>query len=305
MDGTPRIAANAEPASGPRIRIHTLGRFAIEIDGRPLDFSGRLPKRPLDLLKAIIARGGRNVAVAALCADLWPDADGATAMQSFNVTLHRLRKLLDVKPALVVHGGCVQLDPAVCWVDADVFERTVAQMDGHADSRPGLSDGSVERFDAALDLYQGAFLPMHDDPWSATLRERLRSKFVRAVRAYSARCDRLGQRDLAIAVYRRAIEIDPLAEELYHRLMTEYNALGQAAEAVALYRRCRLMLGKLLGVTPGLQTRELYDTIQQTAQLAAETRAEANVEGLAAGSGAAHRGLDPPGRPAAVQALDL
>jgi hypothetical protein len=65
------------------------------------------------------------------------------------------------------------------------------------------------------------------------------------------------------------------------------------------------MLGKLLGVMPGLETRELFDTIQQTARLAAETHAEVNVEELAAGSVAAHFGLDPPGRPAAVQPLDL
>ncbi|MCG3200379.1 MAG: hypothetical protein NFCOHLIN_00231 [Gammaproteobacteria bacterium] len=286
LDGVVPTATSTQPMGAPRIRIHTLGRFAIEIDGWPLDFSGRVPRKPLDLLTAIVARGGRNVAVTTICADLWLDADGATAMQSFNVTLHRLRKLLDAREALCVRGGRLSLDPATFWVDALVFEQAIAHMDGHHEAQPGQSDASVERFDAALDLYQGAFLPMHDAPWATVLRERLRSKFVRAVGAYAERCDRLGQHDLSIAVYRRAIEIDPLAEELYRRLMAEYDRLGLTADAVALYRRCGLMLGRLLGVMPAVETRELYAAIQRKLQAATRGGAEAAAERFAYGEGA-------------------
>lgn len=303
MNGLPRMAAGRQPMNAPRIRIHTLGRFAIEIDGWPLDFSGRLPRKPLDLLTAIVARGGRDVAVSTLCADLWPDADGATAAQSFNVTLHRLRKVLDARDALCVHGGRVSLDPATFWVDALVFEQAIAQMDGHTETQPGQYDSSVERFDAALDLYQGAFLPMQEAPWATVLRERLRSKFVRAVRAYADRCDRLGQHDLSIAVYRRAIEIDPLAEELYRRLMGEYDRLGLTADAVALYRRCRLMLGRLLGVMPAIETREIYEAIQRKVQAAPHGGAEAAAERFAYGEGAAAAALGGLGPPVAGRTL--
>lgn len=300
MDRTPPVVRGVPPLSAPRIRIHTLGRFAIEIDGWPLDFSGRLPRKPLDLLIAIVARGGRNVAVRSVCADLWPDADGATAKQSFNVTLHRLRKVLDVRDALGVCGGHVSLDPATFWVDALVFEQAIAQMDSHTETPPAQGDSSVERFDAALDLYQGAFLPMHDAPWSTLVRERLRSKFVRAVRAYAERCDRLGQHDLAVAVYRRAIEIDPLAEELYRRLMAEYDRLGLTADAVALYRRCRLVLGRLLGVMPAVETRVLHEAIQRRMQLASPARSEAAAErfayGEVAAAGSGGMGSHPGGR---------
>lgn len=303
MNGLPRMAAGRQPIDAPRIRVHTLGRFAIEIDGWPLDFSGRLPRKPLELLTAIVARGGRNVAVSTLCADLWPDADGATAAQSFNVTLHRLRKVLDARDALCVHGGSVSLDPATFWVDALVFEQAIAQMDGHTEMQPGQYDSSVERFDAALDLYQGAFLPMQDAPWATLLRERLRSKFVRAVRAYAERCDRLGQHDLSIAVYRRAIEIDPLAEELYRWLMREYDRLGLIADAVALYRRCRLILGRLLGVMPAIETREIYEAIQRKVQAAPHGGAEAAAERFAYGEGAAAAALGGLGPPLAGRTL--
>lgn len=303
LDGVVPTATSTQPMGAPRIRIHTLGRFAIEIDGWPLDFSGRLPRKPLDLLTAIVARGGRNVAASTLCADLWPDADGATAAQSFNVTLHRLRKVLGARDALCVHGGSVSLDPATFWVDALVFEQAIAQMDGHTEMQPGQYDGSVERFDAALDLYQGAFLPMQEAPWATLLRERLRSKFVRAVHAYAERCDRLGQHDLSIAVYRRAIEIDPLAEELYRRLMGVYDRLGLTADAVALYRRCRLILGRLLGVMPAIETREVYDAIQRKVQASTQGRAETAAERFAYGEGAAAAALGGPGPSAAGRIL--
>ena len=76
------------------LRIYTLGRFGVATDGAPVQVAGKVQQRPLALLKAIVALGGREVAEERLAEALWPEADGDGAHQALAVTLHRLRRLL-------------------------------------------------------------------------------------------------------------------------------------------------------------------------------------------------------------------
>ena len=62
----------------------------------------------------------------------------------------------------------------------------------------------------------------------------------------------------AITLYHRALESDPLAEELYRQLMRCYQRAGRHTEAVGVYRRCRDMFSILLGVAPADGTTVIY-----------------------------------------------
>ena len=101
--------------------VYTLGRFLVLIDGSPLVPRGKAPKKPLELLKAIIAFGGANVPAEKICDALWPEADGDRAHNNFKFALHRLRRLLGNDKAVVLRGGKVGLNPDCCWSDAQAF----------------------------------------------------------------------------------------------------------------------------------------------------------------------------------------
>ncbi len=105
------------------IRIHTLGRFEIFKDDKPIQFTGKVQKKPLELLKVLVALGGKDVAEAQLIDVLWPDADGDIARISFRTTLHRLRKLLGNDDTIQLSGGQVSINAGYCWVDTWAFER--------------------------------------------------------------------------------------------------------------------------------------------------------------------------------------
>jgi DNA-binding SARP family transcriptional activator len=242
----------------PPIRIYTLGRFFIERDGTPLAFSHKLPKRPLELLKAVIAHGGHAVMREEISENLWPDADGATALQTFHVTLHRLRQILGMHEAVKFHNGQVSLNRRCCWVDIWAFEQTIDALDSERNIGRDVDEAGIERFDKTLDLYQGPFLMPHAESWVIPLREKLRAKFIRSVRAYAEHCERIGQAELAARIYERAIEIDPQAEELYRRLMACNAMLGRTPEALAVFHRCQHALRSYLGVEPGHDTIRLY-----------------------------------------------
>ena len=151
------------------IRIYTLGRFSVVKEGQALRFTGKTQKKPIELLKLLIALGGRDVTETKLADTLWPEAEGDAAAQALATTLFRLRKLLG-EQAIRRQEGRVTLDSGVCWVDCWEFERisTDASLD------PARRVSRLQR------LYHGAFLDGTDvAPWVQPLRQRLQAKMMR------------------------------------------------------------------------------------------------------------------------------
>lgn len=75
-------------------------------------------------------------------------------------------------------------------------------------------------------------------------------------------CEQGGEWRRASELYRRGLEQDNLAEELYRRLMICHHARGDLGEAVNVYRRCREMLWIVLGVPPAHETEALYRSLR-------------------------------------------
>ena len=239
------------------IRIHTLGKFELIREENPLPQSHKVQQRPLQMLKALVSMGGRNVSEEQMTDVLWPEADGDLAHQSFTTTLSRLRHLLGEEKAIVLREGRLQLDPRYCWVDVFAFESLLAQVDAVPVDGAARPDGKrAQRIvEQAISLYKGPFLAGEvSSPRIMAARERLRSKFLRAVGFLGRSLERDGQWTEAIACYRRGLEVDDLAEGFYQRLMICHGRLGQTAEAVGVYDRCRKTLTGVLGIPPSAET---------------------------------------------------
>jgi DNA-binding SARP family transcriptional activator len=230
------------------VRVFTLGRFAVQVDGKPLEFSRKLPRKTLLLLKAVVALGGREVREQALCDALWGDEEGDAARNAFAITVLQLRKLLGSNETVLQRGGSVSLNPELCWVDAQVFEERLA------DNRPpGWS---------ALILYGGTFLPGdQDEPWSVASRERLRGRFIHALSMRGAALEAEGNPEGAFECYLRGIDADPVVESFYLGLMRCYERLGRRTEALSAYRRLKHTLSVLLGVPPSEAAQRLFQTL--------------------------------------------
>ena len=70
------------------LRVYTLGRFQVCLQDKPLQFAVRSHRKPLELLKVLIALGGEQVAEEPLCDALWPDTEGDHAHSTLASTLH-------------------------------------------------------------------------------------------------------------------------------------------------------------------------------------------------------------------------
>lgn len=239
------------------LRIYTLGRFSVVKDGLPLTFTGKSPRKPLELLQALIALGGRGVHMTLLTQSVWPNEDSTNIRKLFDNTLHRLRHILGHDDAIVLSDGKLTLDSRHCWVDAWAFDRLGRQ---YCDADCSFEGNPL----AILQLYHGHFLAREvEQTWLISYRDRLRSRYQRLVRTMGARFEQDRQWVAAAEVYERGIEVDNLAECLYQRIMICHQQRGEKAEALLAYRHCRDALSIVLGIAPSPSTekirRDVYD----------------------------------------------
>jgi DNA-binding SARP family transcriptional activator len=235
------------------VKVYTLGRFGLLVDDRSVEFGRKVPQRPLSLLKAVVALGGRGVPEAAVAEFLWPEADGDLAHHSLEVALSRLRKLLGTDELLTLKEGRLSLSNRHCWVDAWAFERFLGQAEKAR--KEGKGPEAIRLFEKALSLYRGPFLLSEEMTCAASPREKLRSEFLRAVAHLGQSYEDDERWEEAVTCYGKGIEADDLAEELYRRLMVCHIRQGREAEALSVFRRCRKTLSSILGVYPSAETR--------------------------------------------------
>ncbi len=234
------------------LRLYTLGRFVMVKDGAPLHFGGKAQLKPLELLRVLVTYGGRDVSFATVATVLWPDSDGDMAKTALETTVHRLRRLLGEK-CILKHMGLLSLNPECCWLDAWTFEYLADHLEAVT-----AASATPRRL---IELYQGSFLPNDDSTRAVGQRERLRSKFLRAVVHYGKQYESLEQWEDALSLYQQGIEADPTAEELYRLVMQCYQRLERFAEAVAAYRRCERVLAAELNAEPSRDSQLLHRAI--------------------------------------------
>jgi LuxR family maltose regulon positive regulatory protein len=235
------------------VKIHVLGHFTVLLEDQPLKFSGKTPKKSLELLMSLIAFGGRFVSERTLAIALWPQA--ADPMQALATTLHRLRKLIGDE-VIERQEGKLSLSSHRVWVDVRAFEHDLMALG--AACRAGELASLVPLIDQSIALYGDGFLAGSGvGSWAEPLRDKLQQKMLRQLESAALAMAQGGQSAEAVATYRKALKIAPGAEFLHVGLMQCYQAMGRSAEAIAVYEECRAMLREHSGVSPSAQTEAL------------------------------------------------
>ena len=244
------------------VKIRALGEFTVLVDGHQLEFATKAQKKPLELLKALIALGGTQVREEKLVDLLWPDSEAAE--QALKSAVHRLRKLIG-EPAIERGEGRLTLRRSHCWVDAFALDQALEALDAahrHHDA-PAVSAASAR----VLALYRGDLLETEAESiWALAARERLRSRALRQVEAAARFLEQAGVHDQALECYSKGLEIDPLAEPFYRGLIRVYGATGRRAEALHAYDRCQNVLAARLKVTPSAATEALVKVIRSPSE---------------------------------------
>lgn len=242
------------------IRVYCLGRFSLVRQGTPVASPGKAQKRPLELLKALIALGGRDVSEPQLMEALWPDSEGDMAKQSLKSTVHRLRKMLG-NEALLWSDSKLSLDARYCWVDVWSLERFLNSALHTQTDDAAILEQMLTRVDK---YYPGAFLQGEDIGYVLGLRERLRSKILRLLTQTAARFYAANNHEQAMLAYQKGLEIEALAEAFHQGIMQCQQALGRTADALATYEHYRQLIRTSLGVEPSAEIAAIAAALRQS-----------------------------------------
>jgi DNA-binding SARP family transcriptional activator len=240
------------------LKLLALGAVKVLQDDASLVAGAKPQHRLLDLLKALVAFGREGVNTRDLADALWPDSEGDSAQNTLQVSLYRLRKMLGRDDAIQMQDGKVRVHREVCWVDAWAFEDKAERL-------KTLQPDAAQYQSLAqqiVGLYRGHLLAKEkEQPWMLAPRERLRRQWLAVVKALGERYERQGEWAKASELYQRALDIDPLAEEIYRRLMICQKETGERTDALTTYQRCRQQLDAALGARPSAETERLYKSL--------------------------------------------
>lgn len=253
----------------PRILVVTLNGFRVYRNGNRMkneEWGGSLPQL---LLKAIIARGGRQVPKDRIMEDLWPDAPQSASETNFKVNLHRLRKLLEPSMLRELGSSYIQLKGNLLSLDEELFEIDIdnfTELIFKAQKARSQADSkyAIQCLQDAIKLYQIDFLgeDLYNDAISHK-REKLRKQYTEAMFQLAALYEEKGALKKAEDVYKRVIVSDSFSESAHQKLMINYANRGKTSEAIQTYLKYITVLRVELDADPDDVTRSIYERLRE------------------------------------------
>lgn len=251
------------PRSEPSLQIRTFGGLTVSMDGTAVDQS-TWPTGARRLLELLLCVPGHQVSAAQAARQLWPRHLAGSAVNSFNVALHGLRRMLEpeltvaAQSRFVVHEGrSYRLRVEALDCDVDEFHRLLS---------PGsvsLDEVAAGRLQAATALYRGDFLAGSAEPFVAERRTRLARSAVEALERLGDWCGDVGRQDDAVAAYNRLLDLVPAREDIWARLLEIHLEAGEEHRALAVLQRCEASLEAVGTTEPSGLLRELYRRVRR------------------------------------------
>jgi DNA-binding SARP family transcriptional activator/TolB-like protein len=187
---------------------------------------------------------------------LWDRVSESQANASFRQALRQLTVAIQplADELIVLSQDTIRLDASACWIDARaVLSPEPPPARGSRGDLAALCPG--ELFEG-LDGISASF-----DQWLITERTRFADHLRELLEAELRDAATSGSERRA-AVARRVIGFDPTHEGATRTLMRALADMGERAQALHEYERCRDALRTLLDVEPSSETRALHEALR-------------------------------------------
>jgi DNA-binding SARP family transcriptional activator len=232
----------------PRVFVEDQGQVEIHIGDRVV-LGAKLRRKVLSLLCFLLTRRGLSATRDEVLEALWSDMDPGVALNSLNQTIYFLRRIFepdykdDLSPGYISHGS------DLVWLDRELIASRSGRCRDLLDraARTRAWDDVV----ALAEMYEGRFaLDFAYEEWAASYRDSLHAGYLETLETAIANQLQDDRVELAIALARRAIDVDPDADELEVSLLRLYRASGAAAAAAEQYGHYAALARGTFGTEP-------------------------------------------------------
>jgi DNA-binding SARP family transcriptional activator/Tfp pilus assembly protein PilF len=237
-------------------RIHLLGAMrATSYIGNDILPKGRKAKA---ILGCLCLAAGQRIARSRLAAMLWDRVSDFQARASFRQAYRELVVAFGplAKELISADRETIVLNKSACWVDAlAIVDPEFSSQNAHRSELAAYCSGELLE---ELDGISVAF-----DHWLLGERTRFverRRALLEAELSHARGANRDANERAEIA--RRLIMFDPTHEGASRILMRALADLGERAQALREYARCREVLRVTLDVEPSAETHALYEAIR-------------------------------------------
>lgn len=239
----------------PTLRVQTLGRTDVTLEGQPAEWHAQAAKE----LFLFLLSNPEGVGKDEILERLWSIDPTPSASNRFRVTVHRVRTALGRADAILEEYGRYRLSNEVLSAtDVHHLYTVLEQANRASDPSERLS-----LYQQALGMYGGDYLTGENAEWVIAAREEHKAAYVRAALEVSLlHCDH-GSCESAVGALVRALRADPYIGENYHqKLMTCLSVVEGKYAAIEHYRRFIHFLREELSDEPMGETTELADRIK-------------------------------------------
>lgn len=247
----PRVEPPGPPPDMMAIRC--LGPYEISRAGKPLPTGWKTKGR--EFVAYLVAHPS-GAPKERIVEELWPEIDPETGAARFHgyasIIRTQARGTEDSRMYLERVGDSYRLQEDGWWVDAWEFERLIREA-----GRTQAVAEAITKLRNAVALYRGEFCDDAYYAWLEPIRDRFRNLFTEASGRLGALLHGAGHHNEALVVLDRAIEADPICEDLVREAMAIEAAIGRRAAALDRYRKFEVALDRDLGVEPDPETQAL------------------------------------------------
>src|SRR4051812_37390994 len=256
------------------MEFRVLGPLEVRDGDRSLPLAGAKQRA---LLALLLVNADHVLSRDRLIDELWGEQPPETAVQSLQVYVSRLRKLLPPDTLLTRPPGYL-LQLGADELDLRRFERLLAE--GREALAHGEAEPAARLLHEALALWRGpALAEFAFDPFAQAEIGRLEDLRLAAVEERVEADLALGRHADLIGELEALIGENPHRERLRGQLMLALYRSGRQAEALEAYKHSRQALVEELGIEPSTTLQRLEKQIlTQDNQLDAPPRAEPGVK---------------------------
>ena len=241
-------------------RIYLTGRISFE-HGERLITEDALPGRQGRLAAAyLIASRHRPVTRAELADVLWsgePPPESDAAISAILSKLRATMRTAGLPDAIEARSTLISVSlPPGTWIDTEAAGNSLDEAEGAL--REGAASRAWACANVAVSIASRPFLPDHEAAWIETRRTWQRSVLMRGLECLARASEEAGQMALAIEHVLSVLELEPFRESAYRDLMRLHHLMGNRAEALRVYERCRRLLRDELGADPSPRTASAF-----------------------------------------------
>lgn len=246
-------------AGHPLVRIHLLGSMrATTYLGEDVLPRGRKARV---ILACLCLAAGERIPRARLATLLWDRVSDEQARKSLRQSLRELTRAMGPLTGELISANreTIRLNTGLCWIDA--LALLAPQSSAPNSLRSELAQLCTGELLEELEGASHSF-----DQWLFGERTRFTERLSALLEAELVQLTEGAHDPSKIAgAARRLIAFDPTHEGASRALMRALSDLGERAQALRAYERCRVALRKTLDVEPSRETQALYKAIRALA----------------------------------------